>query len=210
MISVSDTGCGMDRRIQDRIFEPFFTTKQSGKGTGLGLSTVFGIVKQSDGHIEVESCPGRGTTFRIYLPQANPSDGAYSAEKVTADIPAGSESILLVEDDSGVRKMVSKALRSLGYTIYEARTGAEALALFERNHKAIRLLMTDVIMPEMNGYDLARRLVDRKPGTKVLYTSGYLENDTVNKIVLDEKVSFLQKPFTPIDLARKIRESLDG
>ncbi len=210
MIAVSDTGCGMDRETQERIFEPFFTTKRRGKGTGLGLSTVFGIVKQSEGHIEVESRPGKGSTFRIYLPQTEAAAEERIAARKTTSTPTGSESILIVEDDRAVRKMVSKTLKRLGYTVYEARTGVEALQICGRNNNSIRLLMTDVIMPEMNGCELAKRLVKHNPDTKVLYTSGYLENDTVNQIVLDESAGFLQKPFSPSDLAWKIRQALEG
>jgi PAS domain S-box-containing protein len=209
MLAVSDTGMGMDEEVRSRIFEPFFTTKGPGKGTGLGLATVYGIVKQSNGNIGVYSEPGRGTTFKIYLPRVEER-----AETVVTEAPAieqgGSETILLVEDNEMVRTLTCEILEARGYTVLEARHGADALDLAQRYHGPIDLLVTDVIMPEMGGRELARRLGAARPRMRVLYMSGYAADAIVHQGVLDERVAFLPKPVKADVLGRKVREVLDA
>src|SRR5438552_1552359 len=209
-LAVSDTGCGMDEATQSRIFEPFFTTKEQGKGTGLGLSTVYGIVKQSGGYIWVYSEPGQGTTFKIYLPRvAAPAD---SVLPVThwSKLPQGTETLLLVEDEPEVRWLVRDMLQHLGYTILEARHGIEAQVLSIQHPGPIHLLITDVVMPQMSGREIAEQLRSEHPETKVLYMSGYTDDAIVRHGVLAAEVAFLQKPFTPEGLAVKVREVLDS
>jgi two-component system, cell cycle sensor histidine kinase and response regulator CckA len=209
MLAVSDTGIGMDRATQARIFEPFFTTKPKGQGTGLGLSTVFGIVQQSGGTVFVYSEPGRGTTFKIYLPRVD-------AELETARPPAspttlkGSETILLVEDEDPVRAIAGSSLRRFGYEVLMARNAGEALLLCETHPGPIHILVTDVVMPQMSGPELATRIIATRPQTKVLCMSGYTDDSIVRHGVLDTSVAYLQKPFTPQSLATKVREVLDG
>ncbi len=210
MLAVSDTGVGMAPTTQARMFEPFFTTKEPGKGTGLGLSTVFGIVQQSGGSIWVYSELGKGTTFKIYFPRSrrlvtptvetSGTDGAYRA---------GSETILLVEDDARVRSVARTILDRAGYVVLEANTGSEALTLAEQHPATIHLLLTDVVMPAMGGPELADRLRVRHPATKVLFMSGYTDHSIVHQGVLDSGVAFLQKPLTPDNLLRRVREVLD-
>jgi CheY-like chemotaxis protein len=208
LLAVSDTGCGMDKETQAKIFEPFFTTKGVGKGTGLGLSTVYGIVKQSGGFIQVYSEPGQGSCFKIYLPRLKepaPADRGRSAPFI---IPGGTETILLVEDDERVRQLARMALEGVGYTLLEASNGAEALRLSAAHPGPIHLLVTDVVMPQMSGRQLAAQLSSARPALKVLYVSGYTDDAIVRHGVLEKGLVFLQKPFTPAVLARKVREVL--
>jgi CheY-like chemotaxis protein len=208
MMAVADTGCGMDKAVQEHIFEPFFTTKEKGKGTGLGLSTVFGIVQQSGGHIWVESEPGKGTTFKTYLPHvAAPADTA--RPYVAPSTVRGTETILLVEDEDQVRTIAESILRKHGYRLLVARHAGEALLLCERHEGRIDLLLTDVVMPQMSGPELAKRLVAARPETKVLCMSGYTDDSAERHGVFESGAAFLQKPLTPSTLATKVREVLD-
>jgi CheY-like chemotaxis protein len=223
MLEVSDTGAGMDEETRSHLFEPFFTTKEQGKGTGLGLSTVYGIVKQSGGHISVESAVGLGTTFRIYLPRVAPAAAVAAPEPRRAPEPAArrsasgeslapghGETILLVEDAQRVRAVVREILEMTGYTVLEARHGAEAVEVANRHAGPIHLLVTDVVMPQMSGRELAQRLATLRPDLKVLYMSGYTDDAIVRHGVLASGIAFLSKPFTPDALAVKVRELLDG
>jgi two-component system cell cycle sensor histidine kinase/response regulator CckA len=209
VLSVSDTGTGMDKATQARIFEPFFTTKEEGKGTGLGLATVFGIVRQSGGTISVQSEPGRGTTFRIYFPVA---DGSVPppASLVPPDLRnmRGWETILLVEDEERVRILGRTILRKYGYHVLEAQSGGDALLICEQHPSTIHLLLTDVVMPRISGRQLADRLLPLHPDMKVLYMSGYTDDAILRNGVLDATIAFIQKPITPDALARKVRETL--
>jgi two-component system, cell cycle sensor histidine kinase and response regulator CckA len=210
MLVLSDTGCGMDAETQAHIFEPFYTTKEQGKGTGLGLSTVFGIVKQSEGHINVYSEVGKGTTFRVYFPRIKASVDAVSEERVEAFPVSGTETVLLVEDEPGVRSLALLVLQSNGYTVLAAASPQEALALAAQHLGTIHLLLTDVIMPGLNGRELAIRLVASRPDIKTLFVSGYTADAIGQHGILDAGVAFLPKPFTPHDLLRKVRQTLDG
>jgi len=206
MLSVSDTGVGMDRETQTRIFEPFFTTKGPGRGSGLGLSTVFGIIKQSQGSIWVYSEVGRGSTFKIYLPRVDaPSERPPDADRIVG----GTETILLVEDEPQVRAVVRRALERAGYAVLVAQDPDDALRLCEAR-QPIDLLLTDVVMPHMNGRELAERVRSRYPATKALFMSGYTDDAILRHGVLDAGVPFLQKPVTPALLARRVRETLDA
>src|SRR5438445_2388671 len=210
MLSVSDTGLGMDKEIQSRIFEPFFTTKEKGKGTGLGLSTVYGIVKQSGGYIFTQSEVGRGTTFRIYLPQVEGAAETLGPVKTSQAVDGGSETVLLVEDEESVRQLVRDTLEGKGYTVIEAENGEAGLRLAEAHSAHIHMVITDVVMPGMGGRELAKRLTELRPQMKVLYLSGYTEDAIVHQGVLEPGTAFLQKPFTLLTLSRKVREVLRG
>jgi PAS domain S-box-containing protein len=210
MLAVSDTGTGMSPETQAHIFEPFFTTKEVGKGTGLGLSMVYGIVKQSGGYIWVYSEPNRGTTFKIYLPRIDQPAEAVGVEKRPAGVQRGTETILLVEDDAQLRALTSSVLAHCGYKVLSAPGTEEGLALCRENHRDIHLLVTDVIMPGMNGRQLAEQVKQISPRTKVLYVSGYTSNAIVHYGVLDPGLSFLPKPFSLSSLVAKVREVLDA
>jgi CheY-like chemotaxis protein len=210
MLAVSDIGCGMDKKTQSRIFEPFFTTKEEGKGTGLGLSTVYGIVKQSGGNIWVYSEPGRGTTFKMYLPRVEEAIEEISHDRPRAIVTTGTETILVTEDSEMVRTLACEILVAKGYSVLEARHGAEAIEVCERHKGTIHLMITDIVMPQMGGGDLARHLASVRPEMKVLYMSGYTSATIAHHLVLDPGKNFLQKPFNPSSLALKVRETLDS
>ena len=208
MLAVSDTGHGMSEDVKEHIFEPFFTTKNVGHGTGLGLATIFGIVKQSSGTIEVYSEVGNGTTFRICLPLVEKRAEKLTKERLPVDILKGSETIMFVEDNSSVRQVGAMILNDLGYKTIEARNGDEALMLAERHTGQIHLLMTDIIMPGINGRELSERLTKLYPDMKILFTSGYTENIIVHHGILDSSLNFIGKPYSLQPLASKIREVL--
>jgi PAS domain S-box-containing protein len=207
LLTVSDSGHGMDAATQARVFEPFFTTKQKGKGTGLGLSTVYGIVKQSNGYIWVESTPGSGTSFTIYLPRVD-DEVQPAAPRPSTESLTGVETILVVEDEESVRSLVRKVLERYGYRVLTAATPNQAIELVETTTEQIHLLISDVVLPQMSGRALADRILPAKPGTRLLFMSGYTDDAIVHHGVLDEGTPFIQKPFTPQALARKVRQVL--
>jgi hypothetical protein len=209
LLAVSDTGAGMDEATRQRLFEPFFTTKPPGKGTGLGLSTVFGIVKQSGGSLEVYSEPGRGSSVKIYFPRVDQPLSVEAARGKRHSL-RGSETILLVEDDEMVRNLVHETLEREGYRVIGASDPLEAQRIAEAHRGKIQLLITDVVMPRLNGKELAKALVERRPEMKVLYMSGYTDSAIVNSGILQKEVAFLQKPFTPLALAGKVRDVLEN
>jgi CheY-like chemotaxis protein len=210
ILAITDTGTGMSAEVKARIFEPFFSTKRVGEGTGLGLSTSYGIIKQSGGHISVYSEPALGTTFKIYLPQVDDQPASIVQPLDTPELPRGTETILLAEDDPALRKMAATLLEKLGYKVFTAANGMDALNLNQqRDIGSIDLLFTDVVMPHMSGKELSERIQSLYPNTKILFTSAFTENAVVHQGVLNKDVTLLQKPFTPSVLARKIREVLD-
>jgi PAS domain S-box-containing protein len=210
LIAVSDSGIGMDEATKARIFEPFFTTKGVGKGTGLGLATVYGIVKQGGGHIAVTTAPGEGTTFRIYLPRVEGEEADGSLGPAPTRLPRGSETILLVEDEAEVRTLSREVLVQLGYRVLAVAEVAEARRLAELPQSGIGLLVTDVVMPQMSGPELAAELRARVPGLRVLYVSGYTSEALSSRGISPSDIALLQKPFTPGELARKVRDVLDA
>ena len=208
MIAVSDTGCGMDRKTQSQIFDPFFTTKELGKGTGLGLATVYGIVKQSSGYIWVYSEVGQGTVFKVYLPRAEQALGPSEQTERDGAAPRGSETILLAEDSEALLEIAREYLRRLGYTVIDAVSGEQALERANEFDGTIHLLLTDIVMPGMSGRELADQIVLKRPGIKVLFTSGYADDAIARHGLLEPSVAFIQKPYHPKALARKVREVL--
>jgi CheY-like chemotaxis protein len=209
MLAVSDTGAGMTPETQERIFEPFFTTKELGRGTGLGLSMVYGIVKQSGGHIWIYSEVGHGTTFKIYFPRTEEAAESAALRQPAASTIRGTETILLVEDDQTLRDLVQSILASCGYSVVAPKDPQEAHIICEQRASDIQLLLTDVVMPGISGRALAQTILSRNPAVKILFMSGYTENAIVHHGVLDFGTHFLQKPFAPSTLARKVREVLD-
>jgi len=209
VLAVSDTGHGMDRAVKARLFEPFFTTKEVGKGTGLGLATVYGIVKQSGGHIAVYSEPGHGTTFKIYLPCVNEPYSEMMRRAITPEPPRGAGTVLLVEDEPSVRRASRRFLEEHGYKVLEAVDGGDAIRLCERHEGPLDLVITDVVMPGMSGRELGERVARLRPETPVLYVSGYVDTALVRTGLPETSVQLLQKPFSAESLARKVREMLD-
>jgi len=209
MLGVSDNGAGMDEATRARLFEPFFTTKGAGKGTGLGLSTVFGIVKQSGGSLQVYSEPGSGTSVKVFLPRIE-QPAALDPEAQKKVIRRGHETVLLVEDDDMVRNLVRETLERDGYTVIDANNPLEARRASDKYPGTIHLLITDVVMPKTNGRELAEQLLKRRPNMRVLYMSGYTDNAIASSGVLQKEMAFLQKPFTPVALTGKVREVLEN
>jgi CheY-like chemotaxis protein len=208
-LSVADTGVGMDAEVLSHLFEPFFTTKEVGKGTGLGLATVYGIVKQSDGYIAVRSAPGKGTTFEVHFPHV-PGSVRGPAEPGSDALPRGAETVLLVEDEEAVRKLLGQILTSAGYRVIDAGGGAEALERSRLHPGALDLMITDVVMPGLSGPQLAVRLAEERPGIRVLFISGHADGTLGAEAPLGPGRSFLYKPFTAGDLTRRVRQILDG
>jgi two-component system, cell cycle sensor histidine kinase and response regulator CckA len=208
MLAVSDTGTGMDQEILRHLFEPFFTTKEPGHGTGLGLATVYGIVKQSGGNIWVYSEVGQGTTFKVYLPRVGQPLDSVTPRQPKSSL-RGTETVLLVEDENGVRSVARRMLEGHGYSVLEATDGLNAIELVRQHDGPIHLLVTDVVMPHMSGRDVADEITARLPGIKVLFLSGYTAHAIAHRGVLDSKTPFLEKPFTLVSLASKVREVLD-
>jgi CheY-like chemotaxis protein len=209
LLTVSDTGCGMDAETRAHLFEPFFTTKEAGKGTGLGLATVYGIVRQSGGRIDVQSAPGQGTTFRIALPLSGEGPSPVVATAARGGAALGSETILLVEDEDGVRLLAREALRGAGYRVLEASHGVEALVRARQYHGPIHLVVSDVIMPHMGGPELVERLTAMLNKIRTIYMSGYTDSTVVHQGVMSRSVAFLDKPFTSEELTREVRRVLD-
>jgi len=209
MLSVTDTGVGMTPEVAEKIFEPFFTTKEKGKGTGLGLSTVYGIIKQSGGNIWLYSEPGRGATFKIYLPRVDEPPEELAERKEVSEIPRGRETVLLVEDDENVRTMTAKMLTRYGYRVLMAIDGPQAIRLFEKEKDSIDLILTDVVMPSMGGREMVKQIQRLRPEVKVIYMSGYTDNAIAHHGILEEGIDYIQKPFTLESLLNRVRELLD-
>ncbi len=210
MVSVNDTGAGMTDEVKLHIFEPFFTTKEQGKGTGLGLATCFGIMQQSNGHIHCDSQLGKGTQFKIYLPRVQGTEDAAVNHETPISLPQGTETILLAEDEPSLRRLMARVLRTQGYTVLEAADGNEALALAQANGARIQLLVTDVIMPGLSGKMLAEWLSQLNPALKVIFISGYINNNAVRDAMSKPGTFFLQKPFNPLDLTQKVRAAIEA
>jgi CheY-like chemotaxis protein len=210
MIAVSDTGRGMDAATQKRLFEPFFTTKPKGEGTGLGLATVYGIAKQSGGHIQVYSEVGRGTTFKMYLPRTDEADVTHRVEPLQARSLRGDETVLLVEDEDVVRKFAHRVLESYGYTVHAVADPRQAIEFISPRISAIDIIVTDVVLPDMNGRVMATALREQHPESKVLYMSGYADNAIVHHGILERGMRFLPKPFSAEALARSVRDALEA
>jgi CheY-like chemotaxis protein len=208
MLAVTDNGCGMDADTQPHIFEPFYTTKEKGKGTGLGLATVYGIVKQSGGYVWVYSEIGRGTTFKIYLPSVEEEVAPREIRKAVASLPRGTETVLLVEDEEGVRELAKEYLESCGYKVLVAQNGQAAIDLVSKHSGPIDLMMTDIVMPGLSGSDLAKQVKSLRPDIRVVYMSGYTDQAIIHHGILSSDVLLLQKPFTMSTLAHKLREAL--
>jgi CheY-like chemotaxis protein len=207
MIAVSDTGTGMGVETREKLFEPFFTTKDRGKGSGLGLSIVYGIVRQNQGYINVYSQQEAGTIFEIYLPSAKETTESVHRAKAGRG-PKGSETILIADDEDSVRKLVYAVLATHGYNVMEARDGQEALEIYEKHRAKVDMVVTDVVMPRMNGFELGQRLISTSPGLRILYMSGYRDS-TIGTPDAEVSRAFLNKPFTPDVLLAKVREVLD-
>jgi CheY-like chemotaxis protein len=204
---VSDTGVGIDEKVQRHLFEPFFTTKGAEKGTGLGLATVYWIVQQSNGYVDVHSQVGKGATFQIYLPRIQEPTRSLG-KQTNVQVPSGSETILLVEDEEIVRTLARRILLHCGYKVLDARDGDEAISICEQHPGAIHLLITDIVMPQMSGRELAERLMSMRPGLRVLYVSGHTDDAIVRYGVERSELSFLQKPFTLHSLSQKVHQVL--
>jgi CheY-like chemotaxis protein len=210
MLAVTDTGSGMTKEVQQRLFEPFYTTKAVGKGTGLGLATVHGIVKQSGGDVYVYSELGHGTTFKVYFPRLlKVPDMVMTTSEFRAVAPRGTETVLLAEDDDSLRALGARVLGALGYEVLVARTGSDALRIVAEHKGRIDMIATDVVMPEMNGSQLVEKVLAVRPGLRVLFMSGYTDDEVMRRGVIDGQTAFLQKPYTPDVLAHKVREVLD-
>jgi CheY-like chemotaxis protein len=210
-LGVEDTGCGIPPENLCRIFEPFFTTKEVGKGTGLGLATVYGIVKQHQGWIEVESQPNRGTRFRVFLPESRAQSQEPETPAAPRDVRGGAETILVVEDEEAVRELVCNILAAHGYQVLQAETGLRALEVWNKHSRRIQLLLTDLVMPDrMNGRELAEKLTSERPDLKVIYTSGYSADVAGKDFVLRGDLNYLQKPYSPQKLALTVRDCLDA
>jgi CheY-like chemotaxis protein len=214
MLAVSDNGCGMDEETRSRIFEPFFSTKEKGKGTGLGLSMVYGTVEQSGGSIKVLSEPGRGTTIQIWLPRVEESEEVAGLpqpkELLEAKPILGTETVLLAEDDQGVRNVAREFLKMKGYRVLEAGNATEAIRIAQESTETIHLLLTDIVMPGLKGEELVARVTSIRPDVKVLYMSAYTEDAIVNLGILAPGTNFIEKPFGPDELARKVRKVLEA
>jgi CheY-like chemotaxis protein len=206
-LSVADTGTGMSKQVQERIFEPFYTTKGMGKGTGLGLSTVYGIVKQHNGHITVNSEQGRGTKFKILFPAVN-SETDKITDRKHSNLTRGTETVLVVDDEPSIRKLLIETLQPLGYKVLDAPSGEDAVKVSDAYPGTIHLLVTDVIMQGVNGVQLAEALLQHRPHIKVIFVSGYTDDAIIQQDVVDKKMALLQKPLTPVLLTNKIREML--
>jgi len=208
-LTIQDTGCGMTEEVKSHLFEPFFTTKERNKGTGLGLATVYGIVKQSNGHIMVQSEVDQGATFTIYLPVVQGLMTTPEHASLSATLPRGKETVLLVEDEEAVRNFTSEVLHSCGYCVLKAENGVEALQVYANHQGLVHLLLTDIVMPQMNGWALAEAIAGQQRGTKILFMSGYTDSVNLGAQAKGGQIELLLKPFTPVALAHKLRTLLD-